>query len=74
MFPETYYFIYLSEIYSVIKKFISIFMLVTGLGAMKPAIGLNRINGPHKIARTIAENKNPIKHLSSIGIGSPMTF
>jgi len=58
----------------VIKKLISIDALRTGLGAIKPAIGLKRIKGPHKIRRTIPENKNPIRHLSNLGIGSPITF
>ena len=46
----------------------------TGLGAMKPSIGLNNNSGPTNIARTRIEKVNPIRHLSNFGIGSPIGF
>jgi len=46
----------------------------TGLGAMKPAMGLNKIRGPTKIKRTRIEKVNPIKHLSMNSIGAPIGF
>lgn len=72
--PVTNFFISISEIYLVIKKLMSIFASMTGFGATKPAIGLNKIRGPHKIKRTIPEKVNPIKHRSKHGIDSPISF
>lgn len=46
----------------------------TGFGAINPDIGLNKINGPHNMPSTRMEKVNPIKHLSSFGIGSPIGF
>lgn len=74
IFPVTNYFIVLLEIWLTIKKLRLNSELITGLTAMNPAIGLKRTKGPHKIRSTINEKRNPIKHLSNRGIGSPITF